>query len=149
MLGLNRLQVNELMDEDFKLCLRCGINSSRIAAPTDTNFTTILPLVREFDPARRCAMKTKRQWLARLMAGLGITLTGLCGCQTYYGGMTLPSPRYLEHTPQYFAPDPNHPLPREMASMEDPDGAARRAGLGGAGVAPLAPPGAPVPVGNP
>ncbi len=98
-------------------------------------------------------MVTQRRGLARLTAGLGVALLGLCGCQTYYGGMTLPSGRYLEHYPQYFAPEPNHPLPRELADMEDPDGAARRAGLGGAGVAPLAPPGAPVPApapgGNP
>jgi hypothetical protein len=44
------------------------------------------------------------------------------------GGMTLPSPRYLEHYPQYFAPDPAFPLPRELACQEDPEGAARRAG---------------------
>jgi hypothetical protein len=61
--------------------------------------------------------------------------------------MTLPSPRYLEHYPQYFAPDPAHPLPRELASMEDPEGAARRAGVGGVGAAPVAPVN-PVPVGG-
>jgi hypothetical protein len=91
-------------------------------------------------------MATKRMLLSRLTAGLGIALTGLCGCQAYYGGMTLPSGRYLEHYPQYFAPDPVHPLPRELANMQDPDGAAARAGLGGPGVAPLAPPGQPVPL---
>jgi hypothetical protein len=92
-----------------------------------------------------------RRWLAATAAMLGGVLSGLCGCQTYYGGMTLPSPRYLEHYPQYFAPDPNFPLPRELASMEDPEGAARRGGLGvgGAGVAPLAPPAVPVPVPGP
>jgi hypothetical protein len=149
MLGLKRLQVNELIDEDSEPCLARRINSRRTPSPTDTISTVVLPLVREFDPARRCAMVTKRQWLAKLTAGLSIALSGVCGCQTNYGGMTLPSPRYLEHYPQYFPPDSSHPLPRELASMEDPDGAARRAGAGGAGVAPLAPPGAPVPVGNP
>lgn len=84
-------------------------------------------------------MGTKRL----LMAGAALALAGLTGCQTWYGGMTLPSPRYLQHYPQYFSPDPTHPLPRELASMEDPEGAARRAGFGG-GVAPVAPP-APVP----
>ncbi|MBP3960595.1 hypothetical protein J8F10_35680 [Gemmata sp. G18] len=44
------------------------------------------------------------------------------------GGMTLPSPRYLEHYPQYFAPDPAFPLPRELAMQEDLDGAVRRTG---------------------
>lgn len=34
------------------------------------------------------------------------------------GGITLPSPRYLEYFPQYFAPDPAHPLPRELASQD-------------------------------
>jgi hypothetical protein len=89
-------------------------------------------------------MKTNRRRVAGLLAALSVALTGVCGCQTYYGGMTLPSPRYLDHYPQYFAPDPSHPLPRELGSMEDPEGAARRAGFG-QGVAPLAP-GAPVPV---
>jgi hypothetical protein len=92
----------------------------------------------------------KRRWLAGLMGILGIALTALTGCQTWYGGMTLPSPRYLDHFPQYFSPDPSHPLPRELADQEDPEGAARRIGIGGgAGVAPLGAPAAPVPAGNP
>ena len=32
--------------------------------------------------------------------------------------MTLPSPHYLEHPPQYFPPSPPYPLPRELASQE-------------------------------
>jgi hypothetical protein len=92
-------------------------------------------------------MRTNRQRLAGLTAALGVALTGLTGCQTWYGGLTLPSPRYLQHYPQYFAPDPAHPLPRELASQEDPEGAARRAGGLGVGAAPVAP-GNPVPVGG-
>ncbi len=46
----------------------------------------------------------------------------------YFSGLTLPTGHYLQHYPQYFASDPNHPLPRELADMEDPEGAARRAG---------------------
>ncbi|WP_162671342.1 hypothetical protein [Gemmata massiliana] len=42
------------------------------------------------------------------------------------GGLTLPSPRYLEHYPQYFAPDPAFPLPRELAK-EEAESAVRRA----------------------
>lgn len=80
-------------------------------------------------------MRTNRRWLACLAAGLGF---GLTGCQTWVGGMTLPSPRYLEHYPQYFPADPAFPLPRELASQEDPEGLARRGGVGGAG-APVAP----------
>jgi hypothetical protein len=38
--------------------------------------------------------------------------------KTHTSGMTLPSPQYLEHYPQYFSADPYHPLPRELA--EDP-----------------------------
>jgi hypothetical protein len=91
-------------------------------------------------------MRTKTRRLAQLLAALGVALTGLTGCQTWFGGMTLPSGRYLQHYPQYFAPDPQHPLPRELASQEDPEGAARRAGgIGVGGVAPV-PPAAPVPV---
>lgn len=85
-------------------------------------------------------MKRKRLWLT----GAVLALTSLTGCQTWFGGLTLPSGRYLErHYPQYFSPDPDFPLPRELASQEDPDGAARRGG--GAAPAP-APPAPPVPV---
>lgn len=92
-------------------------------------------------------MGTTRRWTAVKAAALGFALTGLTGCQTWFGGMTLPSGRYLQHYPQYFAPDPQHPLPRELASQEDPEGAARRAGGLGGGIAPVAPV-APVPAGQ-
>ena len=81
-------------------------------------------------------MKLKRLWLG----GAVLALATPSGCQTWFGGMTLPSGRYLEHYPQYFSPDPYHPLPRELASQEDPEGAARRAGaIGAANPAPAAP----------
>jgi hypothetical protein len=97
-------------------------------------------------------MRTNRKWLARVAAFLTLALTSSTGCQTWYGGLTLPSGRYLDgHFPQFFAPDPAFPLPRELASMEDPEGAARRGGgpaIGG-GPIPIAP-GAPQPgAGNP
>lgn len=92
-------------------------------------------------------MRTNRRWLASVAAFLGLCVCST-GCQTWYGGMTLPSGRYLEHYPQYFAPDPAFPLPRELASQEDPEGAIRAGGRGGiGGVAPVAP-GAPVPGGG-
>ena len=82
-----------------------------------------------------------------LLAGAALAFAGLTGCQTWFGGLTLPSGRYLEgHYPQYFPPDPPFPLPREQASMEDPEGLARRAGIPGVGPAVVAPP-QPVPVG--
>ncbi len=40
---------------------------------------------------------------------------GLEACQ---GDMTLPGGRYLQHYPQVFVPDPEHPLPRELAGQE-------------------------------
>ena len=90
-------------------------------------------------------MRTNRRWTASVTALLGLALSCATGCQTVMGGMTLPSGRYLEHYPQYFAPDPAFPLPRELASQEDPEGAARRGG--GGAVAPVAP-GQPVPAGG-
>ena len=87
-------------------------------------------------------MRTKRI----LLAGAALAACGLAGCQTWFGGLTLPSGRYLDrHYPQYFSPDPDFPLPRELASLEDPEGAAVRAG-GVGGVVPVAP-AAPVPAG--
>ena len=86
-------------------------------------------------------MKLKRLWLG----GAFLALATATGCQTWFGGMTLPSGRYLEHYPQYFSPDPYHPLPRELASQEDPEGAARRA-VGGFGAANPQAPAAPRPV---
>lgn len=67
--------------------------------------------------------KSRRLALMTLVAA---SLAG--GCQTYFGGMTLPSPHYLKHPPQYFVPDPPFPLQRELDSMTDPEGAARRSG---------------------
>ena len=90
-------------------------------------------------------MRNKRLWLAGLAAALGL---GSTGCQTWVGGMTLPSPRYLQHYPQYFTPDPAFPLPRELASQEDPDGAARRGGVPGAAAGPVVAPGNPIPAGG-
>ena len=39
----------------------------------------------------------------------------MSGCQTYVmeAGLTLPTPHYLRHSPQYFPPSPPYPLPRE------------------------------------
>jgi hypothetical protein len=34
-------------------------------------------------------------------------------------GMTLPSPHYLEHPPQYVPPSPPFPLSRELAQQEE------------------------------
>ena len=60
----------------------------------------------------------KRLWLGRLLAGSGLALLALSGCQTWTGGMTLPSPRYLQHPPQYIPPSPPFPLQRELTGQE-------------------------------
>jgi hypothetical protein len=63
-------------------------------------------------------MKTNRrgQWFC--CAGLLLLASG---CQTWVPeiGMTLPSPNYLKHQPQYIPPSPSYPLARELASLED------------------------------
>jgi hypothetical protein len=71
-------------------------------------------------------MGRKNRWLFRCLAGMCVSVSLLSGCQTYYGGMTLPSPHYLKHYPQYFPPDPAFPLQRERDSMLDPEGVLRK-----------------------
>ena len=84
-------------------------------------------------------MKTTRRWQGACLAGLGLALAALTGCQTWTSGQTLPSGRYLQHQPQYFLPTPAFPLSRELASMEAQAGGA---GLpGGPGVLPPPVPG--------
>ena len=83
-------------------------------------------------------MKRKRRRPGRGLAGLGLALLALSGCQTWQAGMTLPSGRYLEHPPQYIPPSPPFPLPRELAAIE----AVNAAALGAPAPAPLP---APVP----
>ena len=81
----------------------------------------------------------------RCLAGLGLALSLLGGCQTWTSGMTLPSGHYLEHPPQYFPPSPPFPLSRELAQQER-----ALAGDVAAGVAPGAggaPPPLPAPPG--
>ena len=78
-------------------------------------------------------MKTIRRRPACCLAGLGLALLALSGCQTWTSGMTLPSGHYLQHPPQYIPPSPPFPLPRELASQE----AAAAAAVPGAGAAPL------------
>src|SRR5438270_565730 len=77
-----------------------------------------------------------------VLAGAGLALTALSGCQTWTAGMTLPSPRYLQHPPQYFAPSPPYPLPRELAAMER-TAAEAEAAAAGAGPAVVLPQGVP------
>ena len=84
----------------------------------------------------------RTRWTSACLAGLGLTMVGLVGCQTQIPGtgQTLPSPRYLDHPPEYHAPSPIFPLPRELANQER-----AAAGAAGVGVA-VDPLPAPVPV---
>ncbi|GIW81572.1 MAG: hypothetical protein KatS3mg105_3379 [Gemmatales bacterium] len=65
---------------------------------------------------------------------LGVALVLTSGCQTWVpsAGMTLPSPHYLEHRPQFIPESPAFPLSRELANMQEQAAAAQ--------VAPAAPP---------
>ena len=76
-------------------------------------------------------MKRNRSARGRLLAVCGIGLAALAGCQTYYGGMTVPSPRYLEHPPAYAPESPYYPYARELATMQAQQ-AQIEAGLAGA-----------------
>jgi hypothetical protein len=68
-------------------------------------------------------MQTIRRAKLLGLATLGLSLGMLTGCQTWMGGMTLPSPHYLEHhMPQYFPEEPDFPLPRELAYQEETAG---------------------------
>jgi hypothetical protein len=106
-------------------------------------------------------MRTTR-WPGRCLAGIGLALAALSGCQTWTSGMTLPSGRYLQHPPQYIPPSPPFPLPRELAGQErtwaeavppgapvPPPAAVPGAGAGAEAVGPGAPAPLPPPPGGP
>ena len=86
-------------------------------------------------------MKTMRGWRLMGSLGLGMALATVTGCQTWTGGMTLPSGHYLDHPPQYITPSPTFPLQRELATQEAQTAGEGEA-LGGPAVlpAPVAPP---------
>ncbi len=68
--------------------------------------------------------------------GLILALAAMTGCQTWTSGMTLPSPHYLQHPPQFFGPGPAYPLTHELAHMEEGAGPGQPV----PGPAPLPPP---------
>lgn len=49
---------------------------------------------------------------------VGCLLGASLGCQTWVGGMTLPSPDYLKDKPDYFQPAPLYKHSKELASMQ-------------------------------
>jgi hypothetical protein len=82
-------------------------------------------------------MKTMR-WPGLCVAGLGLSLAVLSGCQAWTSTtyQTLPSGRYLQHPPQYIPPSPPFPLPRELAAQEAAAAAAAAAAANGGAVPP-------------
>jgi hypothetical protein len=89
---------------------------------------------------------TKRLWPGIFLAGWGLAALAPTGCQTWTGGMTLPSARYLQHPPQYIPPSPPYPLSRELAGQEATAAAAAAGGVPGPAVplpAPVPPPAVP------
>jgi hypothetical protein len=66
-------------------------------------------------------MKTSYRSRAPIVAVLGLAFLASTGCQTWVpaAGVTLPSPHYLKHPPQYIPPDDEFPLTKEAASMEE------------------------------
>jgi hypothetical protein len=56
-----------------------------------------------------------------LLALTGLGLAFVTGCQSWPmdTGMTLPSPYYLRHRPEYFRPSPPYPLIKELNSLEE------------------------------
>jgi hypothetical protein len=64
-------------------------------------------------------MTILRKWRCLGTAGLGALLLAVTGCQTWIGGMTLPSGNYLDgHSPQYIPDSPPFPLTNELADQE-------------------------------
>ena len=49
---------------------------------------------------------------------MGCLLGAGTGCQTWVGGMTLPSPDYLKDKPDYIQPAPLYKHSKELASMQ-------------------------------
>ncbi len=56
-----------------------------------------------------------------LLVFAGLSLAFISGCQSWpmEAGITLPSPYYLRHSPEYFPPSPPYPLSKELNSNEE------------------------------
>ncbi|MCE5267848.1 MAG: hypothetical protein LLG00_08175 [Planctomycetaceae bacterium] len=61
---------------------------------------------------QRCPLRMMLLGLG-LLAGIGLT-----GCQSDFGGQTLPSPYYMNDDVQYFPPGPEFKLAREAAAQK-------------------------------
>ena len=63
-------------------------------------------------------MKTNVGWVRGLVFGIGLATLSATGCQVHVGGMTLPSPKYIDDDVQYFAPGSEFKLSREAAALK-------------------------------
>jgi hypothetical protein len=64
---------------------------------------------------------SKKLWhfLPALLFGLGLSASvGLTGCQSDFGGQTLPSPYYMKDDVQYYPAGAEFKLAREAAAMK-------------------------------
>jgi len=59
-----------------------------------------------------------KHWTKAVLLGVGLAALSATGCQSHIGGQTLPSPYYLTDDVQYFAPDSENKLAREVAAMK-------------------------------
>jgi hypothetical protein len=92
-------------------------------------------------------MPTTRRVRVLFAASIGLALAAVTGCQTWMGGMTLPTGHYLEHLPQYFPQEPDFPLPKELATQEEAAGllSPQNRAPAANGVNPVPPAGVPAP----
>src|SRR5262245_686279 len=58
----------------------------------------------------------RRGAIGGLVLALGLSLTA--GCQTWLGGMTLPSPSYLDDNPDYIPKAQQFTVPRQLAAQQ-------------------------------
>lgn len=63
----------------------------------------------------------KRKMCALGLLGASLLVVTASGCQTWLpeAGLTLPTPDYLEHPPQYIPRSPGFRLSRELTSLEN------------------------------
>jgi len=65
------------------------------------------------------AMHSSRGLGWMLIGSALLTAVSLTGCQSNFGGQTLPSPYYMTDDVQYFPPGPEFKLAREAAAMKE------------------------------
>lgn len=71
-------------------------------------------------PAGSSAGSSLKNLWPGLLASLGTAVVLLSGCQTWTSGMSLPSPKYLDHPAQYVPPSAELPPPCDLAAQERP-----------------------------